>query len=203
MTPAMFNILLALADGEKHGYAIMLEVEANTQGAVKMGPGTLYGSIKRMLASGLIEESDERPDPALDDERRRYYRLSGMGQRALHLEAERLERQVQRGAVQAGSGRDCLKETNMEKTTNAPRSLILSIRLYRALLTVYPSAFRQAYGGPMLQVFRDCCQTGAARNRRRRTAIPVGADDARHPANGDRGTCTTRCGYVKGEILSK
>jgi DNA-binding PadR family transcriptional regulator len=94
MTPAMFNILLALADGEKHGYAIMLEVEANTDGAVKMGPGTLYGSIKRMLAAGLIEESDERPDPALDDERRRYYRLSGLGQRALRLEAERLERQV-------------------------------------------------------------------------------------------------------------
>ena len=94
MTPAMFNILLALADGEKHGYAIMLEVEENTHGAVKMGPGTLYGSIKRMLASGLIEESDERPDPALDDERRRYYRLSGLGQRALRREAERLEQQV-------------------------------------------------------------------------------------------------------------
>jgi len=94
MTPAMFNILLALADGEKHGYAIMLEVEENTHGAVKMGPGTLYGSIKRMLASGLIEESDERPDPVLDDERRRYYRLSGLGQRALRLEAERLEQQL-------------------------------------------------------------------------------------------------------------
>ena len=94
LTPAMFNILLALADGEKHGYAMMLEVEANTEGAIKMGPGTLYGSIKRMLASGLIEESDERPDPSLDDERRRYYRLSGLGQRALHLEAQRLERQV-------------------------------------------------------------------------------------------------------------
>ena len=94
LTPAVFNILLALADGEKHGYAIMLEVEANTLGAVKMGPGTLYGSIKRMLASGLIEECDERPDPALDDERRRYYRLSGLGQRALRQEAERLERQV-------------------------------------------------------------------------------------------------------------
>lgn len=94
MTPAVFNILLALADGEKHGYAIMLEVETITQGAVKMGPGTLYGSIKRMLAGGLIEESDERPDPALDDERRRYYRLSGLGQRALRLEAERLLQQI-------------------------------------------------------------------------------------------------------------
>lgn len=94
LTPAVFNILLALVDGEKHGYAIMLEVEENTQGAVKMGPGTLYGSIKRMLASGMIEESDERPDPEMDDERRRYYKLSGFGQRILRLEAERQERQV-------------------------------------------------------------------------------------------------------------
>jgi DNA-binding PadR family transcriptional regulator len=94
MTPAVFNILLALADGEKHGYAIMLEVEANTRGSVKMGPGTLYGSIKRMLASGLIEESGERTDESDADQRRRYYRLSGLGQRALRLEAERLERQV-------------------------------------------------------------------------------------------------------------
>ena len=94
LTPAVFNILLALADGEKHGYAIMLEVEANTHGEVKMGPGTLYGSIKRMLAAGLISESDERPDPALDDQRRRYYRLTGIGQRAMRAEAERLERQV-------------------------------------------------------------------------------------------------------------
>jgi len=94
MTPAVYNILLALADGEKHGYAIMLEVEENTQGTVKMGPGTLYGSIKRMLAGGLIEECDERPDPELDDERRRYYKLSGMGERALRIESERLERQV-------------------------------------------------------------------------------------------------------------
>jgi DNA-binding PadR family transcriptional regulator len=94
LTPAVFNILLALADGEKHGYAIMLEVEQLTQGEVKMGPGTLYGSIKRMLAAGLIEECDERPDPTLDDERRRYYRLTGIGQRALTAEAERLDRQV-------------------------------------------------------------------------------------------------------------
>ncbi len=94
LTPATFNILLALADGEKHGYAIMLEVEACTNGEVSMGPGTLYGSIKRMLAAGLIEESDQRPDPALDDERRRYYRLTGVGQRVLKAEAERLSRQI-------------------------------------------------------------------------------------------------------------
>ncbi len=79
LTPAVFNILLALVDGEKHGYAIMLEVEANTHQDVKMGPGTLYGSIKRMLEAGLIEESGERPDPQLDDQRRRYYRLTVVG----------------------------------------------------------------------------------------------------------------------------
>jgi DNA-binding PadR family transcriptional regulator len=105
MTPAVFNILLALVDGEKHGYAIMLEVEANTQGAIKMGPGTLYGSIKRMLASGLIEESEERPDPELDDERRRYYRLSGLGKQALRLEAEHLERQVDIARIKQVLGR--------------------------------------------------------------------------------------------------
>ena len=90
LTPAVFHILLALADGEKHGYAIMQEVETNTGGIVAMGPGTLYGSIKRMLAVGLIEESDERPDPELDDERRRYYRLTGPGADALRFEVRRL-----------------------------------------------------------------------------------------------------------------
>jgi DNA-binding PadR family transcriptional regulator len=94
LTPAVFNILLALADDEKHGYAIMLEVEQNTQGQVTMGPGTLYGSIKRMLAAGLIAESDERPDPAVDDQRRRYYCLTGLGRKVLIAEAERLAQQV-------------------------------------------------------------------------------------------------------------
>jgi DNA-binding PadR family transcriptional regulator len=94
LTPTVFNILLALADGEKHGYGIMLEVEANTSGQMVMGPGTLYGSIKRMLNAGMIEECDERPDPEIDDQRRRYYQLSGLGQRVLRLEAERLASQV-------------------------------------------------------------------------------------------------------------
>ncbi len=94
LTPAVFNILLALADGEKHGYAIMLEVESSTGGVVKMGPGTLYGSIKRMLECGLIVESDERPDPDLDDQRRRYYCLTNMGERVLRAEAKRLLDQV-------------------------------------------------------------------------------------------------------------
>lgn len=94
LTPVVFNILLALADGEKHGYGIMLEVEVNTSGQMQMGPGTLYGSIKRMLKAGLVEESDERPDPKLDDQRRRYYRTTGLGERVLRLEAERLASQV-------------------------------------------------------------------------------------------------------------
>jgi DNA-binding PadR family transcriptional regulator len=88
LTPAVFHILLALADGEKHGYGIMQEVARIA--AVRMGPGTLYGTIKRMLDAGLIEESDERPDPALDDERRRYYRLTPHGQRTAQAEAARL-----------------------------------------------------------------------------------------------------------------
>src|SRR5437588_10549171 len=91
LTPAVFHILLALADGEKHGYAIMQEVGLRTDGTFRMGPGTLYGSIKRMQADGLIMESGERPDPELDDERRRYYRLTDFGQRVARAEAQRLE----------------------------------------------------------------------------------------------------------------
>ncbi len=91
LTPAVFSILLALADGEKHGYGIMQEVAARTDGKQRMGPGTLYGSIKRMLNDGLIAESEERPAPTLDDERRRYYRLTGFGQRVAQAEAQRLE----------------------------------------------------------------------------------------------------------------
>lgn len=94
LTPAVFHILMALADGEKHGYSIMKDVEKQTNGKMKLGPGTLYGSIKRMLAAGLIEESDERPDSALDDERRRYYRISGFGQKVLTAEAQRLDQAV-------------------------------------------------------------------------------------------------------------
>jgi DNA-binding PadR family transcriptional regulator len=90
LTPAVFHILLALADGEKHGYAIMQEVAAITDGAMKMGPGTLYGSIKRMLDMGLIAEADERPDPALDDERRRYYRITSYGEKVASAESKRL-----------------------------------------------------------------------------------------------------------------
>src|SRR5712691_2813400 len=90
LTPAMFHILLALADRERHGYPIMQEVDERTEGKVLLGPGTLYGSIKRMLADGMIEETDERPAPDKDDERRLYYRLTDYGYQVARAEAERL-----------------------------------------------------------------------------------------------------------------
>lgn len=99
LTPATFHILLALADQERHGYDIMREVDQRTEGKMRLGPGTLYGSIKRMLNDRLIEELDERPDPELDDERRRYYRLSDLGRRVAVAEAERLERLVKSARV--------------------------------------------------------------------------------------------------------
>jgi len=89
-----FQILLALADEERHGYAIRREVAERTGGDVQLGPGTLYGSIKRMVNSGLIAESDERPDPALDDERRRYYRITPLGRKVAVAEARRMEQLV-------------------------------------------------------------------------------------------------------------
>jgi DNA-binding PadR family transcriptional regulator len=87
---SVMHIVVALADGEKHGYAIMRDVAELSGGAVRMGSGTLYGSIKRMLDQGLIEEADERPDPALDDQRRRYYRLTALGHRVGAAENRRL-----------------------------------------------------------------------------------------------------------------
>jgi DNA-binding PadR family transcriptional regulator len=94
LTPTVFHILLALVDSERHGYGIMQEVLKRTDGAMHMGPGTLYGSIKRLLADGLIEPAGERADPVLDDERRRYYRLTDFGQRVAFAEAQRLEQLV-------------------------------------------------------------------------------------------------------------
>ena len=90
LTPTVFHMLLALADGEKHGYAIMQAVEAETGGQMRIRIGSLYGTLKRMLDAGLITETDERPDPNLDDERRRYYGLTGSGRRVLAAETNRL-----------------------------------------------------------------------------------------------------------------
>ena len=112
LTPAVFHILLALADGERHGYSIMHEIAAHTGGKMRIGPTTLYRSIKQMLLDGLIVETNGRPDPALDDERRRYYKLTGLGQQVALAETQRLEQALQvarsksllRGARLAASG---------------------------------------------------------------------------------------------------
>ncbi len=90
LTPAIAHILLAVADQDRHGYAIMQEVERMTDGAVRMGPGTLYGTIKRMMSARLIEETEERPDPDRDDVRRRYYRATALGRRVLEAETARM-----------------------------------------------------------------------------------------------------------------
>jgi DNA-binding PadR family transcriptional regulator len=89
LTPAVLHILLALSTRERHGYGIMKEVETDSQGKVKMGPGTLYGSLGRMMEAGLIRESDTKIDSELDDERRVYYKITGFGRAALAAELER------------------------------------------------------------------------------------------------------------------
>ncbi len=91
LTAPVFHILLALWGGERHGYAIMQEVASETNNSFKMGPGTLYGTLKRMLDAGLVAECGERPDPALNEERRRYYKITAAGKRAAAAEANRLE----------------------------------------------------------------------------------------------------------------
>jgi DNA-binding PadR family transcriptional regulator len=87
---AVFHILVALADGDRHGYSIMQDVSARTDGKVRLSAGTLYSAVRRMLEQGLIEELRDRPDPAIDDERRRYYHLTQLGRDAALAEARRL-----------------------------------------------------------------------------------------------------------------
>lgn len=94
LTVPVYYTLLALADAERHGYAIITEVEARTEGAVRLRTGTLYTAVRRMLEQGLVEESDERPDPEIDDERRRYYRITDHGREVLAAEVARLEQMV-------------------------------------------------------------------------------------------------------------
>jgi DNA-binding PadR family transcriptional regulator len=91
LTPAMFHVLLALADGEKHGYAILKEVARRTDGKVRLSAGTLYGNLARLESSGMIAESNHRPEFGLDDERRRYYRLTELGRSVAVAEARRME----------------------------------------------------------------------------------------------------------------
>jgi DNA-binding PadR family transcriptional regulator len=97
LTPAVLDIMVALGNEEMHGYAIMREVRRRTEGRRRLAPGTLYRSLKQMEERGWVVESEERPDPDLDDERRRYYRLTDLGRRVALAELERLE-----GLVRAG-----------------------------------------------------------------------------------------------------
>src|SRR5690348_18437351 len=102
LKPHWFHIMLSLAGGEQHGYGIMQEVRSRTSGKVRLWPATLYGSIKRLIEAELIEESDERPAPELDDARRRYYRLTALGRRVLDAECERLQELVRIIRVKQG-----------------------------------------------------------------------------------------------------
>ena len=94
LTPAMLQVLLALADGDKHGYAILKEVARRSDGKVKLRTGTLYTVLRRFETDGLVSEIEERPDPSLDDERRRYYRLTDRGRAVAVAETERLDELV-------------------------------------------------------------------------------------------------------------
>jgi len=91
LSAPVFHILIALADGDQHGYAIMQDVAARTGGKIRLSPGTLYGAIKRLLEDGLIQELEERPDSTHDDQRRRYYALTDFGRRVARAEASRME----------------------------------------------------------------------------------------------------------------
>jgi DNA-binding PadR family transcriptional regulator len=102
LSPAVFHILLCLGEGERHGYAIKREIAARTEGKLKLGPAVLYGSIHKMLELGLIEESAERPDPHLDDERRRYYRITPYGRRVAQAEAVRMRELIELAAARFG-----------------------------------------------------------------------------------------------------
>src|ERR1035441_1145250 len=99
LPPTMFHMLLALGEGERHGYALKREILHRTGGKLNLGSGALYGSINKMLEHGLIEESDERPDAHLDDERRRYYRIATHGRKVAQAEAARMRELVQLAAA--------------------------------------------------------------------------------------------------------
>lgn len=114
LTPAVFHILLSLADGERHGYSIMRDISAHTKGKLRPGPATLYRSIKHLAEDGLIEESDIRPDPALDDERRHYYRLTEFGRQVVVAEVRRLEEAVVVARTRRGL-RDLLPAPSMKE----------------------------------------------------------------------------------------
>jgi DNA-binding PadR family transcriptional regulator len=103
LTPAMFQVLVALADGEKHGYAVIKEIARRTDGKVRLRAGTLYAVIRRFVDDGLIQESAERPDPALDDERRRDYRITDRGRAVAMAEARRMTETLAQARAKLGA----------------------------------------------------------------------------------------------------
>jgi DNA-binding PadR family transcriptional regulator len=102
LSPAMFQVLVALADGEKHGYAVIKEVARRTDGKVRLRAGTLYAVLRRFVDDGLVAESDVRPDPALDDERRRYYRLTDRGRAVAVAETRRMAETLAQARTKLG-----------------------------------------------------------------------------------------------------
>ena len=105
LSPVVFHILLSLGEGDRHGYALKREIAKRTNEKLKLGPGVLYGSISKMLDLGLIKESDERPDPHLDDERRRYYRVTSLGRQVARAEAARMRELVEMAVATFGRTR--------------------------------------------------------------------------------------------------
>ena len=155
LTPAVFHILLALAPGEKHGYEIMKQVRQDAGGQVKMGNGTLYGSLKRMLAAGLIAEAGDRVDPALDDERRRYYRLTEAGRRALNAEMQRYREVV-----------TLLQERKLKSMKALSSPPTAALRCYAWFIRLYPAPYQRAFGTQMQQTFKDHYADLVAQGRR-------------------------------------
>jgi hypothetical protein len=156
LTPAVFHVLLAISDGERHGYAIMQEIADHTGGRMKMGPGTLYGTIKRLIEAQLIEESDERPD--------RTWAARGQG----------------RGATARGDGGNRARQAAGRKTCARcargrflmparadNQALAFSEKVFKRLLAAYPKAHREEYGTAMAQLFRDQCRDAWSESRGR------------------------------------
>src|SRR5688572_3699273 len=102
LAPAVFHLLICLAEGERHGYALKREIARRTDGKLVLGAGVLYGSINRMMEQGLIEESEDRPDPHLDDERRRYYRITPLGRKVAQAESARMRALIDLAAARFG-----------------------------------------------------------------------------------------------------
>ena len=185
LTTQMLHTLLAVADGEKHGYAIIKEIARRTDDSVRIGAGTLYALIKRALADGLLVESDDRPDPALDDERRRYYRLTPLGRSVAEAEVV-----AARGDRRHGAGQEAAAAKGVAMTTPDRRSR--SSRVFRALLRLLPFDFRLEHGREMEQVFRAQQTDARHEGTRRRRGAPLARDGAR-PADHCPAAARWRC----------